>query len=61
MEITEEQKVVVQKYKEIQDEFKSIKETMNLLKTRAKELIFELEQIRRNEGTLIEKLEKKQK
>tara|TARA_B100000900_G_scaffold414583_1_gene441642 strand:+ start:3977 stop:4156 length:180 start_codon:yes stop_codon:yes gene_type:complete len=59
MEITEEQKIVVQKYKEIQDEFKSIKGTMNLLRARAKELMFELEEIRNNEGALIEKLEKK--
>ena len=32
---------------------------MNLLKARAKELMFELEEIRNNEKTLIEKLEKK--
>lgn len=59
MNLTEEQKIIVQRYKEIQDEFKSIKGTMNLLKSRAKELMFELENLRSNETELLEKLEKK--
>jgi hypothetical protein len=59
MNLTEEQKLIVQRYKEIQNEFNSIKGTMNLLKSRAKELMFELESLRSNETELLEKLEKK--
>ena len=59
MNLTEEQKLIVQRYKEIQNEFNSIKGTMNLLKSRAKELMFELENLRSNETELLEKLEKK--
>lgn len=59
MNLTEEQKLIVKRYKEIQNEFNSIKGTMNLLKSRAKELMFELENLRSNETELLEKLEKK--
>lgn len=59
MNLTEEQKLIVQRYKEIQNEFNGIKGTMNLLKSRAKELMFELENLRSNESELLEKLEKK--
>ena len=58
MEVTPEQQVIVDKYKEIQDEFKSIKGTMDLLKTRTLELVHELEELRNREGDLLEKLEK---
>tara|TARA_B100001287_G_C22407762_1_gene400940 strand:+ start:231 stop:416 length:186 start_codon:yes stop_codon:yes gene_type:complete len=58
MEITPEQEIIVQKYKEIQKEFKSIKSTMDMLKTRTLELVNELEEMRSMEGELLEKLEK---
>ena len=58
MEITPEQEIIIEKYKEIQKEFKSIKSTMDLLKTRTLELVSELEELRNREGDLLEKLEK---
>ena len=61
MNLTREQKIVAKKYKQIQDEFKGIKSTMDMLKTRTLELVNELEEMRAREGELIEKLEKKQK
>ena len=61
MNLTKEQQIIAQRYKEIQNEFESIKGTMNLLRARSLELINELENLRSNETELLEKLEKKQK
>ena len=58
MNLTREQKIVVEQYSRIQDEFKGIKSTMDMLKTRTIELVNELEELRSREGELLEKLEK---
>jgi len=58
MNLTREQKIVVEQYSRIQDEFKGIKSTMDMLKTRTHELVNELEELRSREGELLEKLEK---
>ena len=58
MNLTRKKKIVVEQYSRIQDEFKGIKSTMDMLKTRTHELVNELEELRSREGELLEKKEK---
>ena len=61
MNLTEEEFKIVERYKSIQKELKEINSTVKLLGMRAAELISSLEELRKEDNSLFEKIEKKQK